>query len=79
MVWIRQAHGHCTQWSKVADYEASLSQWSEIGAFPTYEQCQTQRGKNLLSQDNPPFPGPPPMQQRCVSIEDLTVDRNLRF
>jgi hypothetical protein len=70
---------NCTRWSNVADYEAPLSQWSRISAFPTYEQCQAQRGKNLLNQDNPPFPGPPAMQQQCVSIEDLTVDRNLRF
>jgi len=33
-----------------------------------------QRGKNLFKQDNPPFPGPPAMQQLCVPTGDLTVD-----
>ena len=74
--WIGSAKrkDNCTQWSNVADYAAPLSQWSRIGAFPTYEQCQIQRGKNRVERDNPPFPGPPAMQQQCVSAEDLTLD-----
>jgi hypothetical protein len=74
-VWYGSAKrmDNCALWSNVADYAAPFSQWTEIGAFPTYEQCQTERGGNLVKPDNPPFPGPPAMQQRCVSTEDLTV------
>jgi len=75
-IWIGSAKrmDTCTAWSNVADYAAPFSQWSGLAAFPTYEQCQVQRGKNLLKLDNSPFPGPPAMQQLCVSAEDLTVD-----
>ncbi|MGO9604643.1 MAG: hypothetical protein ACLQAT_14860 [Candidatus Binataceae bacterium] len=64
---------NCARWSKVADFEAPFSQWSATGSFDTYEQCEAQRGKNLLQAvaENPVFPGPPPMQQRCVAAADL--------
>jgi hypothetical protein len=63
---------NCAQWGKIADIDTQLSQWSRIGAFDTYGQCEAQRGKNLLQEDNPVFPGPPSMQQRCVAAADLT-------
>jgi hypothetical protein len=50
---------NCTRWAKIADFDSPFSQWSAIGAFDTYEQCEAQRGKNLAQEDNPIFPDPP--------------------
>jgi hypothetical protein len=61
----------CTKWGKIAYFDTPFSQWSEIGVFDTYGQCEAQRGKNPLQKDNPTFPGPPSMQQRCVATADL--------
>jgi hypothetical protein len=71
--WIGSAErmDNCTRWTKVADIGAPFPQWSGIGAFDTNWQCEAQRGQNLLKQDNPIFPGPPPMQQRCIATGDL--------
>ncbi len=65
---------NCTKWGKVADFDTPFSQWSGIGVFDTYPECEAQRGKNLLKEDNPVFPGPPSMQQRCVASADVTVN-----
>jgi|SRR5208282_3736341 hypothetical protein len=65
---------NCTQWSKIADFDTPFSQWSRIGAFDTYGQCEAQRAKNLAQEDNPIFPDPPSMQQRCVAGDDLKVN-----
>jgi hypothetical protein len=65
---------NCTRWSKIADYDTPFSQWSSIGAFDSSGQCEAQRGANLLQEDNPVFPGPPSMQQRCVAADDLKVN-----
>jgi hypothetical protein len=62
---------NCSRWSKVADFDTPFSRWSTIGFFDTYQQCEAQRGQNLLQLDNPVFPGPPAMQQRCVAAADL--------
>ena len=62
---------NCTRWAKIADFDSPFSQWSAIGAFDAYEQCEAQRGKNLAQEDNPIFPGPPSIQQRCVATDDL--------
>jgi hypothetical protein len=64
----------CTKWGKIAAFDTPFSQWSQIGVFDTYNQCEAQRGKNLFQEDNPIFPGPPSMQQRCVATTDLKVD-----
>jgi hypothetical protein len=62
---------NCTRWGKIADFDTAFSQWSPIGTFDTSEQCEAQRAKNLVQEDNPVFPGPPSMQQRCVAAADL--------
>jgi hypothetical protein len=62
---------NCTKWRKIANFDTPFSEWSRIGAFNTYEQCEAQRGKNLAQEDDPIFPGPPSMQQRCVAADDL--------
>jgi hypothetical protein len=62
---------NCTEWGKIADFDTLFSQWSRIGAFDSFEQCEAQRSKNLAREDNPIFPGPPSMQQRCVATDDL--------
>jgi len=72
-VWFGSAKvmEDCTGWTKVADIGAPLPQWSGIGTFDTYPLCEAQRGQNLLKEDNPVFPGPPPIQQRCFATGDL--------
>ncbi len=71
--WIGSNKGmdNCTEWSKIANFDTPFSQWSRIGAFDTYGHCEAERGKNLAKEDNPIFPGPPSMQQRCVASDDL--------
>jgi hypothetical protein len=72
--WIGAAKRaeECTQWGKIADFDTQFSQWSRIGTFDSYSRCEAQRGENLLKEDNPAFPGPPAMQQRCVPVGDIS-------
>jgi hypothetical protein len=65
---------NCAKWGKIADFDTLFSQWSKIGTFDTSQQCEAQRGQNLLKEDNPIFPGPPSMQQRCIAADDLKED-----
>lgn len=59
-VWIGSAKrmDDCVKWSKIADFgnDTPFSQWSRIGAFDTYEQCEAQRG-NYLAQERNDFGG----------------------
>lgn len=64
---------NCVRWGKIADFDTPFSQWSTIGAFDTFWQCEDQRGKNLVHEASSTFPGPPAKQQRCVAAADIKI------